>query len=73
MNKLIEIANSVKTYGSKPYTKDEIELALSWIKGEVSSKGVCKALNIAQGNHYPFIAGVIKRLVIENKVNIIKL
>ena len=58
-NKLIEKAKKIKSRTKLEYSKQEIELAIAWMKRDVSGKGVMIALgkgNQGRGSLYNFLA-----------------
>lgn len=62
MNKLLEKAKQTK---SKLFTKDEVELALAYSKGEITVTGVSKALGkdyqVQANQVYSFLARALRQ------------
>ena len=68
MNQLIEKAKEYKKPTKRKYTEDELELALVWAKGEISTKGVAKALGAKYPNNVYCFLAVALREIIFNKL-----
>lgn len=63
--KLLDKAKQIKTRGF--YSKDEIELALAWAKGEINLVQVSKARGHKVGEaSYSFLANCLKRYINEH-------
>lgn len=64
MNKLIQKAQEKKVKRKK-FTKDEIELALTYIKGELTVTQVCHAIGIDNRNNtstvYQFVTQALRQ------------
>lgn len=65
MNKLIQKAKEKKGSKRKQFSREEIELALAFVKGELSVTQVCHALGVTNINNssivYQFVAQALRQ------------
>jgi len=63
MNKLIEVAKARSTHIRRvDYTADEVELALAWVRDEISLVGVAEAKGYKTvSNAYVLLAKALKQ------------
>ena len=70
MNKLLEVASQT-SYGktAKKRSKEEIELALAWLRGDVGVRGVMRALGEEQCSPtYCWLVITLKQAFEEGKI-----
>jgi hypothetical protein len=67
-------ARSKKTLGAPPrkMTKDEVELAIAWLRGEVTYSAVMEVMKLTSGsNVYAFVAVGLREAYKQNRITAI--
>ena len=70
MNQLIQVALQVKRTRDASRTPEEIELALAWLKGEITTRGAAKALNVTSSAVPNWIVWTLRQAQERGKIKI---